>query len=159
MGPTTALTSAEDAVVSALCCVTLLSASCRPASATDDNGLDTGGVGVAPLLGALTSKERVMTSCRGAVLPGGGGGPANEAVHVTPAAAEHLLAAAAASAAGSLPGGTVTLNAAVSDTVTFTSPLVPAACSLLCVDARTALAAAAALGGDGPLTSKLTFVL
>ena len=141
------------------CSVTLLSADCRPASATDDSGLVTGGVGVAPPLAALTSKERVTTSCRGAVLPGGGGGPANEAVHVTPGVAEHLLAAAAASVAGLLPAGTVTLSEAVSDTVTFTSPLVPTDCSLLCVDASTALAAAAALGGDGPLTSKLTFVL
>ena len=159
VGATTALTSADSAVVLDDCSVTLLSASCSPASATVDSALLTGGVGVAPPLAALTSNERVTTSCRGAVLPGGGGGPANDAVHVTPGVAEHLLAADAASAAGSLPGGTVTLSNADSDTVTVTSPLLPAACSLACVEASTALAAAAALGGDGPLTSKLTFVL
>ena len=140
MGPTTALTSAEDAVVSDLCSVTLLSASCRPASATADSALDTGGVGVAASLAALTAKERVTTSCRGAVLAGGGGGPENEAVHVTPDVAEHLFAAAVARAFELLPTGTARVSKAVSDTVTVTSALVPAAFTLLCTVAITALA-------------------
>ena len=139
-------------------CVTLLSASCRPASATVDSALVTGGVGVAASLAALTAKERVTTSCRGAVLAGGGGGPENEAVHVTPDVAEHLLAAAAARAFVSLPDGTERVSNAVSDTVTDTSALVPAACTLLCTLAITALATAAPVGGDGQVMSKLTVV-